>query len=136
MPLYAKFSPVNVFGVEPNYGEGALMIFLLGVQILGLYAQQRFGPRKIFPARVRRWLWNDILEYDLTDEELKVRHLLLQGECSICYDSLSSVTPFAVKTSCKHTFHQECLQMWLLRRQVCPLCLRPCPFLVLKGLNS
>ena len=38
-------------------------------------------------------------------------------DCSICLVEASDMT-----TPCNHSFHQECLDMWLDRHNTCPFC--------------
>ena len=41
--------------------------------------------------------------------------------CSICLESYKHKDT-AMKISCSHTFHKDCLLKWLQRHQRCPLC--------------
>jgi len=43
------------------------------------------------------------------------------AECPICCGSLADSRSLRAPP-CRHTFHQECLQKWLLRRPTCPVC--------------
>ena len=43
--------------------------------------------------------------------------------CSICFSSLTD-SPTRT-TPCGHTFHEQCLQEWLSRRNTCPFCRAP-----------
>jgi hypothetical protein len=46
--------------------------------------------------------------------------------CSICFSSLTDSPDSPTKTThCEHTFHEQCLQDWLLRSHTCPLCRGP-----------
>lgn len=44
--------------------------------------------------------------------------------CSICLDSTDDKF---IKTVCQHNFHEKCLQMWLDKNNVCPLCRKTNP---------
>ena len=67
---------------------------------------------------------------------------LKDQNCSICRISLNEMAIVAVsasddvhdnahvftdvyKGSCGHMFHRACIERWLKRRPVCPLCLQP-----------
>jgi len=43
-------------------------------------------------------------------------------ECSICLNELCHDDTVRQLTSCGHTFHRSCIDLWLLRRADCPLC--------------
>jgi hypothetical protein len=43
-------------------------------------------------------------------------------ECSICLHTIQAGEPIRQLDSCKHAFHRECIDLWLLRRADCPLC--------------
>jgi hypothetical protein len=43
-------------------------------------------------------------------------------DCPICYDSLKTSAKNLVTTSCRHSYHNECLQKWLLSKRNCPVC--------------
>jgi hypothetical protein len=42
-------------------------------------------------------------------------------ECSICLDTIHSAGD-ARMLVCAHTFHSDCVEEWLARSNVCPLC--------------
>ena len=42
-------------------------------------------------------------------------------ECSICLESLDKSNKNKT-TICNHTFHKECIDLWLQHKNICPLC--------------
>jgi len=44
--------------------------------------------------------------------------------CSICVDSFETGDYVRSLSACGHTFHQSCIDLWLLRQADCPLCKR------------
>ena len=45
----------------------------------------------------------------------------INQECSICLDTIDRHKP--IKTMiCNHTFHKECIDLWLQHKNICPLC--------------
>lgn len=50
--------------------------------------------------------------------------------CSICFDSLGGI-PRDTCQGCKKAFHSNCFNLWLARRNTCPLCRKfdPCGLL-------
>ena len=46
-----------------------------------------------------------------------------QQDCTICYGYIEEGDRVGALPHCNHTFHVDCLKVWLTRRNVCPLCL-------------
>jgi len=42
--------------------------------------------------------------------------------CSICVDGFEAGDRVRTLSACGHTFHQSCIDLWLLRQADCPLC--------------
>lgn len=55
------------------------------------------------------------------DESIFNKHSFLQDNCIICLNDFSSFE-MARCLPCNHVFHEDCIDMWLLRNAVCPLC--------------
>ena len=53
-------------------------------------------------------------------EETKEGLLEELSECSICLENINSNK--IIKTDCFHYFHKECLDIWVLYKNNCPLC--------------
>ncbi|KAH8740532.1 hypothetical protein FG386_002114 [Cryptosporidium ryanae] len=62
--------------------------------------------------------WKDIKEKDKCDGK---KHLALQDNCIICLNDFFSEDLTRCLT-CDHVFHEDCIDLWLLRNAVCPLC--------------
>lgn len=45
-----------------------------------------------------------------------------ENECSICLNEVCDNDSVRRLTTCGHTFHRCCIDLWLLRRADCPLC--------------
>jgi hypothetical protein len=43
-------------------------------------------------------------------------------ECSICLGKLNPDKKMIVKTKCNHTYHMICLEKWLYKKEICPMC--------------
>jgi len=41
-------------------------------------------------------------------------------ECPICYDVISEENKYI--TSCKHIFHEKCIERWFQHSYKCPMC--------------
>jgi hypothetical protein len=50
-------------------------------------------------------------------------HLVDESFCTICFGPLQTGDRVG-NFPCQHTFHVDCLKVWLKKRAVCPLCLR------------
>jgi hypothetical protein len=44
------------------------------------------------------------------------------SECSICLNDICQDDTVRLLSSCGHSFHRSCIDLWLLRRADCPLC--------------
>ncbi|KAF6177148.1 hypothetical protein GIB67_025485 [Kingdonia uniflora] len=44
------------------------------------------------------------------------------SECSVCISTLEEDEMVRVLPNCKHTFHGECVDMWLSTHSTCPVC--------------
>ncbi|KAL5556252.1 hypothetical protein UlMin_038488 [Ulmus minor] len=44
--------------------------------------------------------------------------------CSICLEDYKESDECRVLYKCKHVYHKECIDLWLVRDQRCPLCRR------------
>lgn len=51
--------------------------------------------------------------------------------CVFCLDELAGM-PVRI-LACSHRFHEQCLRVWLLRKNICPLCRRPVTAVSLMG---
>ncbi|KAH7307482.1 hypothetical protein KP509_22G061400 [Ceratopteris richardii] len=52
----------------------------------------------------------------------------LSLECAVCLGEFQDNQTLRVLPSCKHTFHMECIDMWLASHSTCPLCRIPLVF--------
>ncbi|KAI3950489.1 hypothetical protein MKW92_017561 [Papaver armeniacum] len=43
-------------------------------------------------------------------------------ECSVCISSLEDEEIARILPNCNHTFHAECIDMWLVTHSTCPIC--------------
>ncbi|GFQ05917.1 E3 ubiquitin-protein ligase mbr2 [Phtheirospermum japonicum] len=44
--------------------------------------------------------------------------------CAVCLDDVCGGDAVAILDDCGHEFHSCCLQKWLRRKNICPLCRR------------
>ncbi|CAI9105666.1 OLC1v1004644C1 [Oldenlandia corymbosa var. corymbosa] len=54
-------------------------------------------------------------------------------ECAICLESLGSYSSTAVLPGCHHSFHPDCIAVWLAIHRTCPLCRLPAAAAVNRG---
>lgn len=43
-------------------------------------------------------------------------------ECAVCLEEIASEQPARVVPGCHHGFHMQCVDTWLSRNSVCPVC--------------
>ena len=80
---------------------------------------------KLPPATSRIWLQNEFPKYCFNESNKK------GYQCPIClkeFIASSDSTLAAIQLpGCKHSFHSECLRLWLERTSNCPLCRHELP---------
>lgn len=57
--------------------------------------------------------------YKATDLQLDHGEVI---ECSVCLSTIVEETMVKLLPNCKHTFHVECIDMWLNSNTTCPIC--------------
>lgn len=50
-------------------------------------------------------------------------------ECAVCLDNLKVGEKCRLLPLCNHSFHAECIDLWLLKTSICPICRAPADFL-------
>lgn len=119
----------------------------LGLQILLLYAQKRFGPRFWLKSK---WLpeeynYHPVLTVkDLAGYSQELAASLhgdgpvqtCEADCAVCMSSCSfpvvaegsekksfeAIMRAVMVTPCRHVFHTACLEDWMLYKLQCPVC--------------
>jgi len=69
------------------------------------------------------------MQSGLSASEIKQAHLMWDSsahrgrldDCSVCLGN-ATVTGGWLTLPCKHTFHKECVEKWLIKQSLCPLC--------------
>ncbi|TQD96858.1 hypothetical protein C1H46_017590 [Malus baccata] len=44
------------------------------------------------------------------------------GDCAVCLESFKGGEKCRLLPNCKHSFHAQCIDSWLLKTPVCPVC--------------
>ncbi|KAL9682710.1 hypothetical protein QQ045_014516 [Rhodiola kirilowii] len=52
----------------------------------------------------------------------KQRHVNLEHECAVCLSDFEDGEEVSELSRCKHSFHAQCIGMWLYSHFDCPLC--------------
>ncbi|KAI4313240.1 hypothetical protein L6164_026233 [Bauhinia variegata] len=50
------------------------------------------------------------------------KELVMGTECAICLDEIEKEQPARLVPGCNHAFHIECINTWLSKHPLCPLC--------------
>ncbi|GJZ55093.1 zinc finger, RING/FYVE/PHD-type containing protein [Tanacetum coccineum] len=45
-----------------------------------------------------------------------------RGECAVCLDGFKDGDKCRMLRNCKHSFHVNCIDLWLINTAVCPIC--------------
>ncbi|KAL1409803.1 hypothetical protein Q8F55_003800 [Vanrija albida] len=146
IPLYPLACPNNIWFVDNADWVWGMVVWQI-VQILVLFAQDRFGPAFFLPksfAPKEAYNYHPILPP--ADAENAGGGAFEGGTtCSICMEEVST-HPSGPSTDgsggallglnarasyavapCHHLFHTKCLAQWLAIKTICPLCKRSLP---------
>jgi len=89
---------------------------------LAIYRIWRVGIETIMVDRGRRSLSKVDLEklpcYDYVAKENGSNPL----DCAICLENFTIGDKCRLLPTCKHNFHAQCVDQWLLRNSICPIC--------------
>lgn len=58
---------------------------------------------------------------DINKKEINFDENLKDLNCTICLEEYTEVKKI-IELDCKHNFHEECIDDWILKNQTCPLC--------------
>lgn len=103
--------------------DGLLMLVARPLMLLALLST--FFSISLFNEHARKLKWNSIvsdLPVHCWDGHAQIYHCT---ECIICLDDFEMGTE-VMTLPCKHEFHAECIERWLLRQRKgeCPICKR------------
>jgi E3 ubiquitin-protein ligase RNF13 len=109
----------------------ALLLIFVGLVLLVLfricfpaesYMSMRLGRATTMVDRGRRSLSKVDLEklpcYDYVAKENGSNPL----DCAICLENFTIGDKCRLLPTCKHNFHAQCVDQWLLRNSICPIC--------------
>ncbi|KAI9125358.1 hypothetical protein K1719_003974 [Acacia pycnantha] len=62
------------------------------------------------------------------------KELVMGSECAVCLNEIENEQPAQLVPDCNHEFHVECVDAWLSKHPLCPVCrakldpqiLKPC----------
>jgi len=70
----------------------------------------------------------DLKSNDYKYEDYHVKNMVIYqnkitnlNECIICLEDMK-YNEDLILVKCSHIYHKECLEKWMVRRSVCPLC--------------
>ena len=84
-----------------------LFTFSLVVQFLN------YCKKKRLQKKVKNWR-----------KSAKVGSALLESSCCICLESFRKGEKINTLPNCKHSFHLECIDIWMTGHDTCPICRR------------
>ena len=125
-----KAFPHTIYELIPNYPLVLFCALVIVVQFIFLYAQRKYGPRRVFP----RCLLSPSYDYEFTINS-DASSSELKEDCAICLVPLSGKSslkldyyaPQVMQAPCRHRFHGSCLVYWMSNKLSCPVCIRDIP---------
>ena len=81
------------------------------------YTEQEREESPPFDIPVKRTTWHKVIRKSALAR-------LRKTECSICLENMKApkLNPVGKIKKCGHTFHINCIEEWVKRRSVCPMC--------------
>ena len=131
LPLYIFGCPTNFVRLKPQYGTCAMLCVWVALQVGGILAQARHGPRCFLG-----WVPEGVLP-EVYDYHRPVDDATLAGagagdpergeaggvDCVICMAPVQcDARAERMVTPCAHFFHKECLERWMEVKMECPTC--------------
>ncbi|KAL1538585.1 RING-H2 finger protein ATL56-like [Salvia divinorum] len=108
-------------------GMGVLV--LIHVWIVGRTLRNDVGERRNAASAVERGSLgstsmsrDDIEKLPCFDFAAKAKGSSPAGDCAVCLENFRAGERCRLLPSCNHSFHAECVDLWLLRAPVCPIC--------------
>ena len=145
-PLYFYGCPNNHVGALTRWEykpyAAALLFFWMGLQVILLRMQERYGSRILIPKRFlpvkydykRRVVLDNLFgnsnnnDTGGNNEDEGIGNEINDGEalnaptCSICLNTVNVPDRLYLVTPCDHFFHDECLEQWMDVKHECPVC--------------
>lgn len=63
-----------------------------------------------------------ILKQTVSEKDLDIKEKLSQETCSVCYEDFKNGENVHILPRCNHVFHIDCVDTWLSKSPVCPMC--------------
>lgn len=104
-----------------NYNEYFLFYIVCGSVLIGcLNVFYNLGKTIYLDWRLQKKSRNILQTHLITKEN---SNQLLEQDCSVCLESFQENDPL-ITLSCKHTFHENCIRVWLQDNEHnnCPIC--------------
>ncbi|TPX58388.1 hypothetical protein CcCBS67573_g09171 [Chytriomyces confervae] len=135
--LYYLACPSNILTMtialdNPRYWTAAAVTAWVGVQILVIYLQDRWGTRALIPEKLypKRYDYHRATRFEKGSKP--------QGsECAICFSEIFTNNTLGndrnrdvaryMLTPCDHVFHTDCLERWMDIKLECPVCRESLP---------
>ncbi|KAG9160518.1 hypothetical protein Leryth_019474 [Lithospermum erythrorhizon] len=65
---------------------------------------------------------DNIITFRNSKEERMMRNIGNPKECAVCLENLKEGDKCRLLPFCKHSFHADCVDVWLLKSTRCPIC--------------
>lgn len=83
----------------------------------------RFAQEISLPApRISAEDLQKLPRFEYTPAEKEKAGHLPAADCAVCLESFRSGDSCRLLPSCMHSFHSRCIDSWLLKTPVCPIC--------------
>ena len=125
--LYIYWCPENALHLDTDNSLAVSIIALVAFQNIVLYVQRRLGPQGLLAILIGPSLTDRTLGTSRHDYHQQLMSTNApDSSCAVCLELIVREDA-CMTTPCNHRFHRACLEGWLNRRLICPVCREDLP---------
>lgn len=109
----------------------SMLLFLMGIAalvvihlcIVGRVFRGEMNSDGKIPGRISKEELQNLSSFNYSNtQESTSATATATGGCVVCLDMFSEGDKCRMLPNCNHTFHLHCIDSWLLKTAVCPMC--------------
>lgn len=101
---------------------GVVTLVIIHVCIVGRAFSRGFEEPERFDRSSRSMSRDDLQKLPCYDYKAKDKGNSSPVDCAVCLENFKMGEKCRLLPQCSHSFHAECVDSWLLRNPICPIC--------------